>query len=115
MEAAYLTLTANVAVAAITEASLRGQIEATLEIIAINKRMLEILRKQLQNGYANRNDNINVAVHEMSHALLYNNFFAQYGTDSHFRLNYEKFSSSTGPIRLAARSTTMAAAAAWLT
>lgn len=49
-------------------------------------------------GYSNKNDNINVAVHEMAHALLYNNFFAQYGTDSHFRLNYEKFSSSTGPI-----------------
>ncbi len=50
-------------------------------------------------GYANRNDNINVAVHEMSHALLYNNFFAQYGQiDSNFRLNYEKFSNSTGPI-----------------
>ncbi len=49
-------------------------------------------------GYSNKNDNINVAVHEMAHALLYNNFFAQYGIDSHFRLNYEKFSSSTGPI-----------------
>lgn len=49
-------------------------------------------------GYSNRNDNVNVAVHEMAHALLYNNFFAQYGVDSHFRLNYEKFSSSTGPI-----------------
>jgi MtfA peptidase len=49
-------------------------------------------------GYSNRNDNVNVAVHEMSHALLYNNFFAQYGMDSHFRLNYEKFSNSTGPI-----------------
>jgi Mlc titration factor MtfA (ptsG expression regulator) len=49
-------------------------------------------------GYSNRNDNVNVAVHEMAHALLYNNFFAQYGIDSHFRLNYEKFSSSTGPI-----------------
>jgi NodT family efflux transporter outer membrane factor (OMF) lipoprotein len=56
VEAAYLTLASNVAVAAITEASLRGQIEATLEIIAINKKMLEILRKQLQTGYANRND-----------------------------------------------------------
>jgi NodT family efflux transporter outer membrane factor (OMF) lipoprotein len=56
VEAAYLTLAANVAVAAITEASLRGQIEATLEIIAINKKMLDILRKQLQTGYANRND-----------------------------------------------------------
>ena len=49
-------------------------------------------------GYSNKNDNINVAVHEMAHALLYNNFFAQYGIDSHFRLNYEKFSNSTGPI-----------------
>lgn len=49
-------------------------------------------------GYSNKNDNINVAVHEMAHALLYNNFFAQYGIDSHFRMNYEKFSSSTGPI-----------------
>jgi len=49
-------------------------------------------------GYSHKNDNINVAVHEMSHALLYNNFFAQYGIDSHFRLNYEKFSSTTGPI-----------------
>jgi NodT family efflux transporter outer membrane factor (OMF) lipoprotein len=56
VEAAYLTLASNVAVAAITEASLRGQIDATLEIIAINKKMLDILRKQLQTGYANRND-----------------------------------------------------------
>ena len=49
-------------------------------------------------GYSNKNDNINVAVHEIAHALLYNNFFAQYGIDSHFRLNYERFSNSTGPI-----------------
>lgn len=49
-------------------------------------------------GYSSKNDNINVAVHEMAHALLYNNFFAQYGIDSHFRMNYERFSSSTGPI-----------------
>lgn len=49
-------------------------------------------------GYSHKRDNINVAVHEMAHALLYNNFFAQYGIDSHFRLNYEKFSNSTGPI-----------------
>jgi MtfA peptidase len=49
-------------------------------------------------SHSQKNDNINVAVHEMAHALVYNNFFAQYGADSHFRLNYEKFSSSTGPI-----------------
>lgn len=49
-------------------------------------------------GYSYNNDNINVAVHEMAHALLYNNFFAQYGMDPGFRLNYEKFSTTTGPI-----------------
>ena len=49
-------------------------------------------------GYSYKNDSINVAVHEMAHALLYNNYFAQYGIDPHFRLNYEKFSTSTGPI-----------------
>ena len=50
-------------------------------------------------GYSSTTtDNINVAVHEMAHALVYNNFFAQYGVDKHFRLNYERFSSSTGAI-----------------
>ncbi len=50
-------------------------------------------------GYADRHDNINVAIHEMSHALLFNNFFIQYGQgDQNFRMNYEKFSRSTGPI-----------------
>jgi len=56
VEAAYLTLASNVAMAAINEASLRGQIDAANEIIAINKKMLDILRRQLQTGYANRND-----------------------------------------------------------
>jgi Mlc titration factor MtfA (ptsG expression regulator) len=50
-------------------------------------------------GYTQKTtDNVNVAVHEMAHALVYNNFFAQYGADTHFRLNYEKFSSTTGAI-----------------
>ena len=56
VEAAYLTLTANIAVAAITEASLRAQIDATNEIIATNSRMLGTLRTQSNAGYANRND-----------------------------------------------------------
>jgi NodT family efflux transporter outer membrane factor (OMF) lipoprotein len=56
VEAAYLTLAANVAVAAITEASLRGQIDATTELISINTKMLDILRRQLNAGYANRSD-----------------------------------------------------------
>lgn len=55
--------------------------------------------KHFMYGYTYRNDNINVAVHEMAHALLHNNFFAQYGAaDSHFRMNYERFSTSTGQI-----------------
>jgi NodT family efflux transporter outer membrane factor (OMF) lipoprotein len=54
VEAAYLTLVSNIAVAAITEASLRGQIDATEQLIAINTKMLGILRKQLETGYADR-------------------------------------------------------------
>jgi len=56
VEAAYLSLTSSVALAAINEASLRGQIDATNEEIAINTKMLGILRKQFQTGYASRND-----------------------------------------------------------
>ena len=61
VEAAYLALTANVAVAAITEAALRGQIDATNELINLNRKVLDILRKQLDTGYANRSD---VAIQE---------------------------------------------------
>ena len=46
LEAAYLTLTTNVAAAAIQEASLRGQIRATREIIKEGRDLLTILRKQ---------------------------------------------------------------------
>jgi NodT family efflux transporter outer membrane factor (OMF) lipoprotein len=56
VEAAYLTLTSNVVVAAITEASLRGQIDATNELISINTKMLDIMRRQLETGFANRSD-----------------------------------------------------------
>lgn len=67
VEAAYLTLVSNIAVAAITEASLRGQIEATNQLIAINTKMLGIMRRQLDTGYANRND---VALQEASLAQI---------------------------------------------
>ena len=50
LEAAYLTLTANLAAAAVTEASLRGQIAAAEEIIRIQRDSLEILRRQLGLG-----------------------------------------------------------------
>ena len=51
-----MTLTANVVVAAIQEAALRGQIEATNRLIDFNSKALEILRTQFREGYANRND-----------------------------------------------------------
>lgn len=50
LEAAYLTLTSNVVAAAVQEASLRGQIAATEEIIKIETESLGILRKQLELG-----------------------------------------------------------------
>jgi NodT family efflux transporter outer membrane factor (OMF) lipoprotein len=56
VEAAYLTLTSNVAVAAIQDASLRAQIDATNELIAINGRMLKLLDDQFKGGLINRSD-----------------------------------------------------------
>jgi NodT family efflux transporter outer membrane factor (OMF) lipoprotein len=50
LEATYLTLTTNVVAAAIQEASLRGQIEATKKIIKIEKELLGLLHRQLALG-----------------------------------------------------------------
>jgi NodT family efflux transporter outer membrane factor (OMF) lipoprotein len=61
VQAAYLTLVANVVVAAVQEASLRAQIHATNRIIEINTKALDILNRQLKTGYENR---IDVAVQE---------------------------------------------------
>jgi NodT family efflux transporter outer membrane factor (OMF) lipoprotein len=46
LEATYLTLTSNLAGAAVQEASLRGQIAATLSIIKIETDVLDLLRRQ---------------------------------------------------------------------
>jgi len=54
--AAYVTLSANVVIAAIQEASLRAQIEATRELIGINSNMVQILRYQFARGYASQVD-----------------------------------------------------------
>lgn len=56
LAATHVTLSSNVAAAAIQEASLRGQIEATRELITINTDMLDILRKQFEKGYVSRLD-----------------------------------------------------------
>jgi NodT family efflux transporter outer membrane factor (OMF) lipoprotein len=56
LAATHITLSANVAAGAIQEASLRSQITATRELIAINTDMLDILRTQYIKGYVGRLD-----------------------------------------------------------
>jgi NodT family efflux transporter outer membrane factor (OMF) lipoprotein len=55
-EAVYLTLTSNIALAAIQEASLRGQIAATRRLIALQTRLLENLRRQNNLGQIGMQD-----------------------------------------------------------
>ena len=56
LEATYLTLTANVVTTAIQEASLRGQIEATRDIIKAGTEQLDVVRHQFEVGGASRAD-----------------------------------------------------------
>jgi NodT family efflux transporter outer membrane factor (OMF) lipoprotein len=50
LRAAYVTLTSNVVAAAVQEASLRAQMAATWEIIAISTRSVELVRRQFEFG-----------------------------------------------------------------
>jgi NodT family efflux transporter outer membrane factor (OMF) lipoprotein len=56
LEATYITLASNVVAAAIQEASLRAQIQATRAIIEADTESLQILRDQFRLGYAMRID-----------------------------------------------------------
>src|SRR5215471_14346790 len=56
LEAAYLTLTSNVVTAAIQEASFRGQITETKRVIAIERHLLDILKRQFDLGQAAKAD-----------------------------------------------------------
>jgi len=56
LAATHITLSSNVALAAIQEASLRAQVDAANELIKINTDMLEILRNQFAKGYVSRLD-----------------------------------------------------------
>jgi NodT family efflux transporter outer membrane factor (OMF) lipoprotein len=56
LEAAYLSLTANLVTAAIAEASLRAQIAATQDIADSQRRQLEITERRLRAGGASRVD-----------------------------------------------------------
>ena len=50
LEAAYITLTSNVVTTAIQEASLRAQIATTRDIIADERKQLELLKRQFELG-----------------------------------------------------------------
>jgi outer membrane protein TolC len=56
LEAAYLTLTSNVVVAAVQEASLRGQIAATQDIIKDQAQQLNLVRQRFSLGGASQAD-----------------------------------------------------------
>jgi NodT family efflux transporter outer membrane factor (OMF) lipoprotein len=67
MIATYLTLSANVVVAAVQEASLRAQIETTRQLIDLSSNVVDIVRYQLTNGYAS---GLDLAAQESSLAQL---------------------------------------------
>jgi NodT family efflux transporter outer membrane factor (OMF) lipoprotein len=56
LEATYLTLTSNIVLATIQEASLRGQIDATNELIKIATDVLKLLRTQFNAGQIAESD-----------------------------------------------------------
>ncbi len=56
LDAARITLSSNVVLAAVQAASLRTQLQATDELLAINRHMLDILQRQYRVGYAGKLD-----------------------------------------------------------
>ncbi len=56
LEATYLTLTSNVVTAAIQEFSLRGQIEATQEIVKAESDQLDLIQQQFDLGSVSKTD-----------------------------------------------------------
>ena len=56
LEATYLTLASNVVAAAIQQAALRAQVDATAEIVGAERRSLELLRERSRLGYASAMD-----------------------------------------------------------
>lgn len=56
LEATYLTLTSNVVTAAVMEASLRGQIAATRDILKVENDQLAVVRQQFNMGAVTKTD-----------------------------------------------------------
>jgi Mlc titration factor MtfA (ptsG expression regulator) len=53
--------------------------------------------KHFLQGFEDATDNVNVAIHEMAHALAYNNFLEEYEVDSEFRNDFAKLPAAFGP------------------
>jgi hypothetical protein len=53
--------------------------------------------KHFLQGYADAHDNVNVAIHEMAHAVYYDNFLDNAGLDPDFRARFAKLSPVFGP------------------
>lgn len=53
--------------------------------------------KHFLQGYDNATDNVNVAIHEMAHALEYNNFINHADADPKFRADFQLFPVAYGP------------------
>ncbi len=56
LEGAYLTIASNIVTTAIREAALRGQIQATQEIISAQEAQLKLIERQFELGAATRSD-----------------------------------------------------------
>jgi len=54
--------------------------------------------KYFLQGYGNTEDNVNVAIHEMAHALEHESFINETDVDSKFKTDLAKFSSASGPV-----------------
>jgi len=59
LQAAYLTLSSNVVVAALQEAALRGQIEATQHLLALQQQLTDMVTRQRAAGTASELDLLN--------------------------------------------------------
>jgi Mlc titration factor MtfA (ptsG expression regulator) len=54
--------------------------------------------KYFLQGYGDTTDNVNVAIHEMAHALEHENFINETDVDDRFRTEFTKFASVSGPV-----------------
>jgi MtfA peptidase len=54
--------------------------------------------KYFLQGYGDATDNVNVAIHEMAHALEHESFISETDVDNKFKADFAKFSAVSGPV-----------------